>query len=261
VDGSDVPLEFDGQTARSIAGVLLIAREYLFVDGFLSECCAPTQCAAHRFEPVPRRLKAASTNSLGHPLAHLASSGMDATQLAVQLHAEEISPQELGAIVSAYFGRVQYEGSNTLAYLRDERVALSITVEDGRVTSIQPGPALTDADVVALGAQIRNGALVHVGHKIRRQVAFAVVPVTGSWRYRDLFQIMPAPNDAPRPPGVIGPHPFILEASYPDSPDPLIANNRASGAITDASRLLAAFVPWIDPPTSWGHIEHQWAIP
>lgn len=47
--------------------------------------------------------------------------------------------------------------------------------------------------------------------------AMSVVPVSGYFRYRDIFQILPAPPASPRPPAAVGAHPFIIELTYPVS--------------------------------------------
>jgi len=47
--------------------------------------------------------------------------------------------------------------------------------------------------------------------------ALSQVPVVGYYRYRDLFQILPAPPESPRPPASLDAHPFIIELSYTTS--------------------------------------------
>ena len=48
---------------------------------------------------------------------------------------------------------------------------------------------------------------------------FANVPVTGAFNYRNQFQILPSPPEAPRPPFVLGLHPMTLEVKYGGSID------------------------------------------
>lgn len=181
-------------------------------------------------------------------------------QLTALLHVDDVSPRELRVVVTTHFGRVRREAANTLAYLRDAEVALAISYEMGRAVSIVPGPALDESDLVQLEARLQD-ALVDVGRKVRREIGFAGVPVIGLWRYRELFQIVTAPDDAPRPPPPMGGNPFVLEVSCADSPDAPVAMDRADQALTEVNLLLAAFVPWIEAPQPRGLIEQQWAIP
>ena len=50
-----------------------------------------------------------------------------------------------------------------------------------------------------------------------RDVFFGIFPVDGYWRYRDDWQIIPAPPQAPRPDVVIADHPFIVELRVPSN--------------------------------------------
>jgi len=56
-------------------------------------------------------------------------------------------------------------------------------------------------------------------------------------------------------------NPFVLEVSFSDSRHARLASRRGSRALREANLLLSAFVPWIEGPDAWGHIEFQWAIP
>ena len=47
--------------------------------------------------------------------------------------------------------------------------------------------------------------------EIVRRSLLSHTPLTGWFRYVDLFQLMPAPLGAPRPPSPMGDHPLILE--------------------------------------------------
>ena len=49
--------------------------------------------------------------------------------------------------------------------------------------------------------------------------ALADAPTLGFFRYRDVFQIVPPPPEAPLPPAALGDYPFIIELSYQASPD------------------------------------------
>ncbi len=164
-------------------------------------------------------------------------------------------------MLGPYFKRARHDNPKALVYLRDGEVAVSIIYEKDRMIAIEPGPALEESDLLVLDARLQKGVLTDVGRKVRRAIVFAAVPVAGCWRYRDRFQIVPAPDEAPMPPKPMGENPFVLEVSYADSHDSLIAMERASEALTEVNRLLAAFVPWIEPPQPRGHIEQQWAIP
>lgn len=52
----------------------------------------------------------------------------------------------------------------------------------------------------------------------RKLLVMSELPVAHSYRYKDLFQIFPAPEGAPLPPAMIGHYPFVLEFFF-DPPD------------------------------------------
>lgn len=57
--------------------------------------------------------------------------------------------------------------------------------------------------------------------KFIKKILFSYTPLKGWYRYREAFQIVPVPPDAPKPPKAMGHYPFILELShdpcvYPD---------------------------------------------
>ena len=60
--------------------------------------------------------------------------------------------------------------------------------------------------------------------KIIRTSLLSHTPLTGWYRYADLFQLIPAPPEAPRPQSSMGDHPLILELRF----DPRIPPDRST---------------------------------
>jgi hypothetical protein len=50
--------------------------------------------------------------------------------------------------------------------------------------------------------------------RIRQEYALSEAKVSGFFRYRDIFQLLPAPKEAPSLDSIIGHHPCLLEFSY-----------------------------------------------
>jgi hypothetical protein len=162
-----------------------------------------------------------------------------------RLRIREVSPEEFRIVVGRGFPEGSHDGGDTVVYLRDHEPALSIVYDKhGVVTELHPGPALTDDDIAKLEAEMQN-LLADNGQAVRRAVCFCAIPVTISWRYRDDFQIVPMPADAPRPPALVGYHPFTLEVKFCDSPNHLIAGERHRRKLREINLLLAAFLPLV----------------
>ena len=111
----------------------------------------------------------------------------------------------------------------------------------------------------AIQQRIVEALLADHGNKVFRQVAFALVPVTGKWRYLDIFQLTPVSPEAPRQSGVMFSNPFVIETVYKDSPDRFIALMRAREAVRAVNLILSGLIPWIIDQSRVG-IEQQWAV-
>ena len=86
------------------------------------------------------------------------------------------------------------------------------------VWKLRLGPKLTPADVDMIKSRIESELLASAGTRIGREILFAHLPVTGYFRYKDEFQILPVPNHAPQPPFSWADYPFLLEFRFPISP-------------------------------------------
>lgn len=87
----------------------------------------------------------------------------------------------------------------------------------------------------------------------RRVLALSNIPVTGSFIYREHFQILPVDADAPTPPAVLNHHPLVIEFCFtidetpregPDGnsiPQWIINNDDASKTLKEILLLLTAF--------------------
>jgi hypothetical protein len=80
--------------------------------------------------------------------------------------------------------------------------------------------------------------LTPTSSKVWRWTLFSSRPVEGFWRYRDQFQIIPAPSEAPRPAELMADHPFILDFAFDDSVDFMIRNHRCARRASDLTLVL-----------------------
>jgi hypothetical protein len=78
--------------------------------------------------------------------------------------------------------------------------------------------------------------------RVLRQVLFSAAPTTGHFKYKDQFQILPAPPAAPRPDQFIGQHPFILEYAVRTSPNFVITNLRQAKIARELELILSTLL-------------------
>lgn len=103
--------------------------------------------------------------------------------------AGQLPAGDFAAVLSDHFGHSWQGDESTVAYGDDDR---------------------TEADVDAVAATIEHEA-TSTETEIRRVALFAEVPTTGWFRYRDRFQLLPVPPEAPQPHQLLADHPFIAE--------------------------------------------------
>ena len=110
--------------------------------------------------------------------------------------------------------------TQSVEYQNDEQeCAVKLAYKDGVITEAVRGPALTEEKLSEIVGKIESAILTEGAQKISRSFLFSYEKVDGFWKYRDLFQIMPAPAEAPDPTESYAQHPFVLEISYKGSSD------------------------------------------
>lgn len=166
---------------------------------------------------------------------------------------------DLQTVLMGYFPKGRYPGQGVVEHLTaDDNLALVARHDESGVKDIQAGPALTQNDLDALARQV-DVVFADTTTAVRRAILFSDLPVTGSYRYRDQFRIMPAPPEAPKLEQVLGDHPFVLEVVHRSSDNTDLRIQRGIREVQTVSLLLSGLIPWIvcERP---GHLEQRWAI-
>jgi hypothetical protein len=128
------------------------------------------------------------------------------------------------------------------------------------IVNIERGPALDVDEWNRLGEKLEN-ALRNGPKKIGRDYSFSSFAVLGSWKgERSSVQILPPPDDAPRPPVLMAEHPFILEFPIQASGSVRVTNHRRiweHRKLTLLLNVLLAGRTSVQPPRSdhfWAHV-------
>jgi len=176
-----------------------------------------------------------------------------------ELRANEVDQSELEDVLSRYFGTAMASSPETIRYPATADFALELRYEDGRLVDIVAGPVLTRSQVTGVRQRIEAELLAATGTSVGRVVLFASVPVTGYFRYRDLFQWVPIPAGAPHPPFTMAEHPFILEFHSGQSPDASVRQLRRAILERELELLSAGLLEF----TIRGHgrrVQHHWVL-
>jgi hypothetical protein len=184
-------------------------------------------------------------------------------QLARDLHAPD-----LRAVLNEVFGFTRYEDERTIDYVGPAGHALSLVYRPARpdrdpfgvVAELRRGPDLTEEDLTKLRELyeiVRGPETVN----LNTMFLFSRRRVTGYWRYRDQFQILPPPPGAPLPREELADWPFMVELLY-SSPNQggLIINRRMQA--TERLRVLlpVLLIGPIYHPQFYRGLKH-WVLP
>jgi hypothetical protein len=193
-----------------------------------------------------------------------------------ELGVAAINRDDLMTLLASYFPFVQWHGANSIIYCTDAgEVAVTLTYSGNRIVNVEADPSLSEETREMLRDDI---AALTDAHEtvVWRDVFFNILPVDGYWRYRDEWQIVPAPPQAPRPDVVIADHPFIVELRLPSYPsrtmlDATIRMRRAwelqlilNLALRGPIKRFSARGPdhtWAYVPDSHGKVSAEWVQP
>ncbi len=156
--------------------------------------------------------------------------------------ADQLDHRALQNIIQRHFPSGSQPGIREVVYPGDGEHAIKLLFsKDDLLVGIEAGPGLSAALEATLATALAD-ALVETGPRVFRGVRFADYKLTGNWRYKDRFQILPVPAQAPQLNCVIGDHPFLLEVKIAGSKDGFVTTQRAAAATRSAELLLAGLV-------------------
>lgn len=179
-----------------------------------------------------------------------------------RLRVADVDQSEIEQLLLAHFNRSTGVSPREIHYLRAQQDDVTLIVRydsDGELSSLEPGPALQHDDVVQLEEKVNRFLLKTSAESVGQIVIFAHVPTTGHFRYKDRFQLLPMPAEAPRPRFVLGDHPLLVQFAVPESEDLQTSLIRRSRIGREIELLCVALTTSI-----WGSISsvlrHHWVM-
>lgn len=179
------------------------------------------------------------------------------------LHGQEVEQSELEQLLLAHFGKSKAISLEQIEYHHRESDATAITMiydAEEQLQAIYGGPALKGDDISFLEQKIRESLLTPGEQTVGRNILFAGVPTKSYFRYKDVFQLLPVPPEAPRPPYVLGEHPLSFEFYFAGSSDAVIRIQRRARIGHEIELVCVALLPLLNG--SFGNTgRHHWVIP
>jgi hypothetical protein len=158
-----------------------------------------------------------------------------------QFKVAAVDQAELEALLLMHFHHATGVNAKEIHYLRQgEKCALALSYDaNGKVRSLNAGPGLRDQDLTEIKQKIDQLLIQTSGTSVGQTVLFAHQPVDGHLKYRDKFQIIPVPPEAPQLPIAVGDHPLLLQFTFPHSDDPHIGIIRRTRIAREIELLCA----------------------
>ncbi|PTU30313.1 HEPN domain-containing protein [Stenotrophobium rhamnosiphilum] len=168
---------------------------------------------------------------------------------------------ELEQLIFNYYSHGSAQGPDLVSYGRtqgEDAVRISYS-KRGKLQAISPGPNWQESDLEVLHLRIAEELRRDHGQGVNRKILFCAVPVIGTFRYKDVFQILPCPPDAPMPGHPTGDHPFVLEIAFSKSSSASINSLRYGRAARNLELLCVILLPWISSGIS-NRVIKRWVV-
>jgi hypothetical protein len=157
--------------------------------------------------------------------------------------AKGITDEELPVFLNAHFRSAGHRSeTNEVFYPKSNSPVLALNYKHGTLQEVHAKVDLPDGAIDELIEILHRDYIGSVGNGFRQEVLFCRLPVNGTWRYRERFQILPIPSTAPRPPFSYAEHPFLIEYSFPATTNGHTSNERSVHALRRLELLLGCLL-------------------
>ncbi|HSY46914.1 MAG TPA: hypothetical protein VK800_12750 [Steroidobacteraceae bacterium] len=236
----------------------------LLADGTMSTSDDPL--TAERLRDNNRKLRSA-IELLMQPLRPPLTPALEISEPAAEndlrstFLGDQVDQSELEQLLQMHFGSASSQTSEEIQYARPQQAAALIVRygDDGKPARIEPGPGLRPDDVPQIVDKIQRLLVDPADVAIGQIVLFARLPMSGYFRYQDLFQLIPVPPDAPRPRFALAQHPLLLQYRFPGSPDVMIKMLRSARVGRELELLCTALT--FNIQGGMGNVvRHHWSL-
>lgn len=163
-----------------------------------------------------------------------------------QLCPEPCDPSELEQVLLRRYGSSGGDRNNPRALLfpgDQEQYSVRLVFDKKyALKDAEAGPRLGDPDLSELNDLIKREILTPGPPKVAAWTLFAALPVSGRFRWNDDFQILPVPQDAPRPEFLLADHPFLLQFRFAGSSNGMVEQARRHRRGLELELLLSGLV-------------------
>ena len=130
-----------------------------------------------------------------------------------KFHVKKVDSQELLQVLLSYFGHAEGNKPRGYRYKKTGKdFFLDIQIDAAeRIGKISLSHGFPNEELDRIESKIKETLINNQNLRIGQVVGFSSERVEGCFRYKDLFQIIPVPYNAPKPKVMVADHPFILQ--------------------------------------------------
>jgi hypothetical protein len=176
------------------------------------------------------------------------------------LHLDQVTAEEVPQVLMSYFGHASLAGTTITVSKQDSQehyIELHFNKSGTQIVKALASDSITRDTLREIDDLIVNSLIANQHHAFGQAIAMAGAKVTGYFRYKDIFQILPVPSTAPHAVAATGHHPFILQFAYTSCPNAMISGSRQMRLAAKYIRLLNMLVDLpVYLPSNTG--EYQW---
>ena len=164
--------------------------------------------------------------------------------ITAELKIESLNPHELLASLSSFFdSRMKVSKDEIVFSKTDAADCLKIRFSKSHsIGAIFRSSQLTNADLSQIKEKIKNELLDESTIKIGREIIFSGFPLTGFFKFKDIFQILPVPHGAPQCCGWGYEHPAIIEFRFIGSRNFKVDSYRRDQAVSKYGIILSSLL-------------------
>lgn len=174
---------------------------------------------------------------------------------------DKVDHQELLQVLLSYFGRSRGLKGGGFRFQKSEGSPLYLDVvtnKDGIIVSLRPSSLFSEAELNEVSCFIQDKLIENQEESVGQCAAFSNARVEGWFRYKDMFQFLPVPKQAPKP-CITNDNPFLFQYAYKAGPDTMVDFSRRRKKEATYARVLNVLLNrrvWLEP--RYGR--HVWVI-
>lgn len=162
-----------------------------------------------------------------------------------EFYLNKVKQDELEMVFLNYFGSGSGpDNDNKSTYSREKEAGCLVILsydKKGIISSVDGGPGLTDKHIAEIKDKILEELINNQDVLVGYEICYVFSnQIGGYFRYKDKFQILPLPPDAPKIEidTIVGNRPILLEYKYISSKNLLVSNARKSKVVRELIPLL-----------------------